>query len=106
MHPIELYLSLGISLAATLLVELGLALLCKKRGIALGVVAAVNLLTNPVLVLLWHTTAKDPLIFFCMEVSAVVIEGCCYRLFPAQFPKAFRFSLLCNLISCIIGGIL
>lgn len=86
--------------------ELGIALLCKKRGAALLIVGAVNLLTNPVLVLIWQVTAKEPLIFFTMEVAALLIEGCCYRLFPRYFPKAFGFSLLSNLISCTIGIIM
>lgn len=101
-----IYLSLGISLAATLLIETGIAWLCKKRGSALLTVVAVNLLTNPVLVLLWHLTAHHPLIFGGMEALAVLIEGCCYRLFPRKFQKPFWFSLLCNAVSCIIGGIL
>lgn len=94
---------MAFSLAATLLVELTLALLCKKRKTALLIVAAVNLLTNPVVVLVWQCTAHEPLIFLSMELAAILIEGCCYRLFPRDFPKAFRFSLLCNVISCTIG---
>lgn len=103
MCRIELYLTLGLSLAATLLTELGVALLFKKRGTALLVVAAVNLLTNPIVVLVWKLTAKEPWIFFGMELAAVMIEGCCYRLFSEKFRRPFLFSLLCNLISCTIG---
>lgn len=99
----NLLLSLGISLAATLIIELGLALLLKVRGAGLWVAAAVNLLTNPVLVLIWNFF---PPLLFPMELMAVLIEGCCYRLFPAHFKKPFLFSLLLNVVSCSIGFIM
>ncbi len=102
----NLLLSLGISLVATLIIEAGLALLLKKRGTGLLVVLAVNLLTNPVVVLLWKLNPKFPLLLLSMEIGAVVIEGCCYRLFPKHFNRPFLFSFLCNLLSFLIGGIL
>lgn len=102
----KLLLSMGISLLATLALEILFALLTKKRGWGLAIVAAVNLLTNPTLVLIWQLTAKAPLLFLSMELAAVLIEGCCYRLFPAYFSKPFLFSLICNAISCTIGIIL
>ncbi len=99
----NLLLSLGISLAATLLIELGLAFLFKIRGAGLAVVSAVNLLTNPPLVLIWNFF---PILLIPMELMAILIEGCCYRLFPKYFLKPFLFSLLCNVTSFLIGGIL
>lgn len=102
----SLLLSLAISLIATLLIETAAAVLLKKRGLGLVVILAVNLLTNPVVVLLWRLNPEFPLLLLCMEVGAVLIEGCCYRLFPAHFRRPFLFSLLCNLLSFLIGGIL
>lgn len=102
----NLLLSLGISLIATLLIETAVAVLLKKRRLGLAVVLAVNLLTNPVVVLFWQLNPELPLLLPCMEVGAVLIEGCCYRLFPAHFRRPFLFSLLCNLLSFFIGGIL
>lgn len=101
-----LLLSLGISLLATLGVELLFALVTRKRGRGLAVVTAVNLLTNPTLVLIWQVTQKDPLFFLSMELAAALIEGCCYRLFPSHFQRPFLFSFICNFISCTIGIIM
>lgn len=102
----NLLLSLGISLLATLIIETGLAILLKKRGLGLTVVLAVNLMTNPVVVLLWWWNPRLPLLLLCMEIGAVLIEGACYRLFPKHFNRPFLFSFLCNLLSFLIGGIL
>lgn len=106
----RLFLSLGISLLATLLLEGGAALLCKRRGVALLAVVAVNLLTNPGAVLLMHLTGENPLIFWAIEGAIVLVEGLALFRLPLEFPKPFRFSLLINSISClagiIIGGIL
>ncbi len=99
----KLLVSLGISLAVTLLIEWGLAWLCKIRGRGLAIVTAVNLLTNPVVVLIWNFY---PALLLPLELGAVLIEGCCYRLFPQHFKRPFLISLLCNLISFLIGGIL
>lgn len=99
----NLLLSLAISLAATLIIEPGLAFLFKVRGGGLWVVAAVNLLTNPPLVLTWNFY---PILLIPMELTAVLIEGCCYRLFPRHFSKPFLFSFIFNLISFFIGGLL
>lgn len=98
-----LLLSLGVSLGATLLIEWGLAWLFKIRGRGLAIVTAVNLLTNPVVVLIWNFY---PALLLPMELGAVLVEGCCYRLFPQDFKKPFLFSLLCNLTSFLIGGLL
>ena len=99
----KILLSLIISLAATLIIELALALLFKVRGKGLWAVVAVNLLTNPPLVLTW---SFYPALLIPMELTAVLIEGCCYRLFPKRFSKPFLFSFLFNLSSFLIGGIL
>lgn len=102
MRRIALLISLGVSLAATLVIELAAALLFRKRGLALAVVAAVNLLTNPLLVLIWQLFHAAWL-FWLLELAAAAAEGLCYRLFPQEFPRPFCFSVLCNTVSCTIG---
>ena len=99
----NLLLSLGVSLAATLVIELSLAWLFKQRGMSLTVVTAVNLLTNPAIVLLWNLFHR---FYWLMELTVVLLEGGCYRLFPKQFKKPVLFSLLLNFISCAIGIIM
>ena len=101
----NLLLSLGLSLLFTECVELTLALLFRKWGRELGVVAAANLLTNPLLVFLWHLSCKNLFVLLLMEAGAVWAEGFCYKKCTA-FRHPYAFSLVCNLISFMIGELL
>ncbi|MBQ8893765.1 MAG: hypothetical protein IJ043_05075 [Clostridia bacterium] len=97
----NIYLTLGLSLALTLFIE-GILTEIGRRPL-LPVLAA-NLLTNPPLVLLWMMLGQNPILFILSELAAFAIEGGCYRLLGLH--KPFRFSLLCNGISCMFGIIL
>lgn len=97
--------SLAISLALTELIELLLALLFKKRGRDLAVVALVNLLTNPPLVFLWQIGGKSLWVLLPLEILAFLTEGFFYRK-CTDFKSPFRFALICNLISFLIGELL
>ncbi len=103
--------SLGISLALTLAIELAAALLAGKRGRALTVVALVNTLTNPVVVLtvlLWRRYGLPglPLLIAALELAAVLTEGGIYRLWREEFPHPWRFSLILNALSYGLGVLL
>ena len=102
----KLLISLGISLSLTLLIEMGVAVAFKKRGYSLGVVAAVNLLTNPPLVLAAHLLSLSPLLIWIGEGAVFWIEGGIYAFFKEDFKKPFLFSLLCNGLSCLAGILL
>lgn len=104
---------LGVSLLLTLLFEEGFALAWGLRGKReLGLAALVNCLTNPPVVLLYHTATglwqwNKVLVTIVLEAAAVLIEWQCYRAYSEQVKKPFLFALLINLFSygagCVIN---
>ncbi|MBD5150803.1 MAG: hypothetical protein HDT18_10680 [Oscillibacter sp.] len=104
---------LAVSLLLTLVFEEGFALAWGLRGRReLGLVALVNILTNPAVVLLYYTAA-GPLhwnaipVTVVLEASAILVEWLCYRAFSEQVKRPFLFALLINLFSygagCVIN---
>lgn len=97
--------ALAVSLLLTLLLEGGFALawgLRERRELAL--VALVNCLTNPPVVLLYHTAVgllhwSPAVATAVLECGAVAAEWLCYRAFSQQVRRPFLFSLLANLLS-------
>lgn len=93
----------GLSLGLTLLIELGFALLCRKRGRALLLAALANLLTNPVVVLtvlVWGAPV------WLMEALAVLTEGFIYGKSREDFSRPYLFSLCANALSFGLGLLL
>lgn len=96
---------LAVSLLLTLVFEEGFALLWGLRGRReLGLVALVNCLTNPPVVLLYHTSVvfwhwNGVLAAVVLEAAAVLVEWRCYRAFSEQVRRPFLFALLVNLFS-------
>lgn len=96
---------LAISLLLTLIFEEGFALAWGLRGKReLGLVALVNCLTNPPVVLLyytatglWHWNAIP--VTLALEAAAVIVEWRCYRAFSERVKRPFLFALLINLFS-------
>ena len=101
-------ISLGLSLALTLIFELGFALACGKRGRALSFVALVNALTNPVVVctlLVWRALGlgAEWALIAALECSAVLVEGFVYKRSGEAFPRPYLFSLAANAVSYTLG---
>ncbi len=104
---------LTVSLLLTLLLEEGFALVWGLRGWReLTVVALVNLLTNPAVVLLHHTAAglwgwNAAAVTAALELTAVLVEWRCYRACSRQLTQPLRFAVLANALSygagCIIN---
>lgn len=104
---------LAVSLLLTLAFEEGFALLRGLRGKReLGLVALVNCLTNPPVVLLYHTASglwhwNAAAVTVILEAAAVIVEWRCYRAFSEQVKRPFLFALLINLFSygagCVIN---
>ena len=96
---------LAVSLALTLAFEEGFALAWGLRGRReLGLVALMNCLTNPPVVLLYHTATglwhwNAVLAALVLETAAVVVEWQCCRAFSEQVKRPFLFALLINLFS-------
>lgn len=104
---------LAVSLLLTLAFEEGFALLWGLRGRReLGLVALMNCLTNPPVVLLYHTAAglwhwNAVIVTVVLEGLAVLVEWRCCRAFSEQVRRPFLFALLINLFSygagCVIN---
>lgn len=98
----SLLVSLGVSLALTLAIELVFALLCRRRGQALILVALANVVTNPVVVLCVRLRVLP---VWLMELLAVLAEGLIYRRSRA-FIRPYLFSLCANALSFGLGLLL
>lgn len=103
----SIFASLAVSLALTLVLELGFALLWGAARRDLALVALANVLTNPAVVLGYTLTALFfpaalPPVTLVLEAGAVLVEG---RLFAARGDIRFPwgFSLCANLFSFSVG---
>lgn len=100
------------SLALTLVLEELFALLWGLRGRReLTVVALVNVLTNPPVVLLYHTAVglwgwPAAPVTILLEGAAVAVEWRCYRLCSDQLQRPLLFALLANLFSYGAGRVI
>ena len=104
--------SLVMSLALTLVLEDLFALIWGLRGRReLGVVALVNVLTNPPVVLLHHTAIgllgwNVAVVTVVLETAAVLVEWRCYRLCSQQLRRPLLFALLANVFSYGAGRVI
>lgn len=104
---------LAVSLALTLLLEEGFALCWGLRGRReLAVVALVNVLTNPAVVLSYYTAVglwgwPAAPVTAALEGAAVAVEWLCYRACSEQLKRPLLFALLANALSygagCVIN---
>ncbi len=105
----EMVYSLLLSLTATLILELGFALLCRVRSPRdLLLVVLVNVLTNPAVVLLNRLCLNNNIlspwvVVIILELVAVVAEAACYKLRGEKIPHPLLFSLGANSFSYAIG---
>ena len=105
-------ISLALSLLLTLVLEEVFALIWGLRGWReRAVVALVNLLTNPAVVLLYHLSTSlwgmsAVWATLVLECAAVAVEWQCYKRCSEQLKHSFLFALLANVISYSIGCIL
>ena len=103
----QLISTLAISLVLTLFFEVSFALrwgLRQKHDLI--VVILVNLLTNPVVVLLYYTFPQAKDFVLLLEASAFLVEAVCYRFCSLTIKKPFLFSLCANLISYCAGCVI
>ena len=106
----SVFISLGVSLALTLLLELGFALIWKVQKADLPLVALANVLTNPVVVLCHMMTRfyfPTVLPFFTavLEFGAFSVEGYLFST-RSQIRRPWLFSLCANLFSYVVGILL
>lgn len=104
--------TLAVSLALTLALEEAFALVWGLRGRReLGTVALVNVLTNPPVVLLYHTAVgllgwNALAVTAALETAAVLVEWRYYRLCSRQLRRPFLFALLANAFSYGAGQLI
>lgn len=108
----DLLAALALSLALTLALEAGFFLLTGKRDKRdLLLVLAVNIITNPAVVLLFWLAAlyvdlgRVPVIVV-LELLAVCCEGYYYQRYGRDFKHPFLFSIAANAFSYGIGELL
>lgn len=104
----ELICSLVISLLLTLLLEEAFALRWGLRGRNLGLVALMNVMTNPAVVTIWFLARhvlhwNGPWLVLLLEALVVLAEGLCCR---GWVRRPWVFALLVNLFSYGMGLLL
>ena len=106
-----LIISLAVSLLLTIILETGFFFIVKIRKWNkkdLGLVILVNIITNPIVVLLnWltvmYTEYNTVIILILLEIFAIVTEGCYYKKYGKSFGHPYLFSFLANMFSYWIG---
>ena len=116
----DILVSLALSFIMTLMLELGFYLLVSQFGYKdfklvrkrckkdLLLVMLVNLLTNPVVVLLYwiavlFTKWNTAIVIIPLELFAIVVEGYYYKKYGRDFKYPCLFSLTANMCSFWIG---
>lgn len=89
-------------LSLTLLLEGAVALVWKLRKRDWLLFALANVLTNPAVVLL-HAMFPGPAVTAALELSAVAVEGFCYRRLGHAIRRPWLFSLCANAFSFCLG---
>jgi hypothetical protein len=108
---LRLLTALGISLALTLALELLFAVASGKRGKDLALVALVNIVTNPAVVLVYflasaYTALHPVLVTAVLEIMAVLTEAYYYHRYGNCFLRPLLFSLGANAFSYGIGELI
>lgn len=106
----DLFFSLAMSLALTLILELAFAWVWRVKRQDLPAVGLVNLLTNPIVVLChcaaaWYVPTLLLPVTLALEAGAVLAEGAVYRR-RSQIVHPFAFSLCANAVSFLSGLLL
>ena len=109
---LELISALITSLALTLVFETAFFFLMGKRSKRdLLLVGAVNIVTNPAVVLLYwmttiYSTANPIVVMAILELFAVCTEGIYYNRYGEDFRHPFYFSIAANAFSFWLGVLL
>lgn len=108
----EIFLSLGVSLGLTLVLELSLfALLGYRSPRALLIATLTNVLTNPLVVLGYILLVENDVLgpvpaAAVLEAAAVLVEGLCYKYRLPEAERPFLLSLVLNAFSYLTGLVL
>lgn len=100
-----IYPVLLIGIVSTLIIELAIALICKVSKKDLPIVALANILTNPLVVLLFYSfryQLPQTLLIIVLEISAVLAEWLIYK-HKTSIKRPALIALLANAISYSVG---
>jgi len=103
---------MAVSLLLTLLLEGLFALAWGLRSRReLTIVALVNILTNPAVVLTYHTCVglfgwSALIVTAALECAAVIVEWICYRACSEVLKRPLLFALLANAFSYGVGCVI
>jgi len=101
--------ALVVSLALTLALEAGFFLLAGMRDKKdMLLLVLVNIVTNPVVVLLYwlasvYTDWNLVFVIIPLEIFAILIEGYCYNKYGRGFKRPYVFSVCANMFSYWTG---
>ena len=104
--------ALAVSLALTLVLETVFFLVIGKRNkMDLLLLLLVNIITNPVVVLIYRILVifvelRSFLIIIPLEILAVLTEGFYYKKYGRSFKRPYVFSLCANAFSYLTGLVL
>jgi hypothetical protein len=104
--------SLSLSFVLTIVLEAGFFLIVGKRDKRdFLLLVLVNILTNPIVVLIFwlvavYTDCNPYIVLIPLEISAVMTEGFYYRKYGRCFSRPFIFSLSANMVSFGVGELI
>lgn len=102
--------TLAISLALTIVLELGFGMILGIRNPwDMTLVILVNLLTNPAVVFLYYVNLlymgqNQAAVTAALEIGAAAAEGLCYRAASRRIRRPWLFSAGANLFSFTVGA--
>ena len=105
----ELLIALTLSLAMTLVLEVAFFLIIGKRNKKdLLLVIMVNVLTNPIVVLIYwlaylYTNWNIVIVLIPLEIFAVLTEAVYYKKYGQSFKRPLVFAFAANVFSFAIG---
>lgn len=99
----EFMLKFAGSLFFTLLSELPVSFLFKARNKDILLVLLVNILTNPLVVLISMLAGNRVFVQVLLEIAVVFAEGGYYIKCSTYIKRGFFCSLCCNLVSYSLG---
>ena len=105
----ELLSALAVSLALTIALEAAFYWLSGRRDkMDLLLLVLVNILTNPVVVLLYylsaaHTSWNTYAVQITLEALAVLVEGYCFKKYGQAFRRPYLFAAAANVFSYGVG---
>lgn len=101
-----IYKILFMGLFLTLLFELTVAFLWKVRKADIKIVILANVVTNPLVVLLYYlalsASVKSWGLIAILEISAVIFESVCYK-FKSNIKSPIIFAIVANVVSYSLG---